>query len=845
MKKKPFLLLLLLVFSFVISLVNFQNVLGYETETNTKLNLYHNVDNDDISGGIATITTYSYFDQPLIDGSTINYQYSIIELSDIAEFSEFSTYSQTLNNPTNIWTDTITEQTIGSGYDAQIEICMRNYYSFDEFATSVNFIHGYDDGTGYYHKDGSGMLEFTMTFENLHDCFENLDIRFCKYQHVNLVVDAGGVPVGDDPMSWTIKIGLFTIYSGDSVYDLYSIIDWMENYADSTIVRLNFDMSGTTATRIKENLLCARFPYMPCSDIFIEEIEYTIDGLTHIEENEYAILDSVTNANSNQYIYSIWIVDASIFDHYIENRDIIFSAQTFSFEMTRETTRIVYIWLEIVAYESIFPSAYNFKLNEMDISDLQKGQGQLIFTDYENTLEFTADISNIRFDFDITDYYTYEFDLNIVSHSYLKSLLSLDFDSNLIVSKVEFMFSSDILHSYVQNIDQGSEHIVFPSQSWISDSTCKIEVILEENIYVDLEYQTNNQLSTDIDINDNVQYEIDFQATRNFDKWYSEIDYNVISYQCEFGGSPISLSRIGSLYFIDKNLLTNDIVTFTLTIDVNYSIYYEILSETQNQISLKIYYSSDIEVNDVDLRIQLPFYFQSWNIGVEDSNNILTIEDIDVSTTQNYIIADGEFQTPCDIDFSSIYNTEAFTIYDGFEENINYAAIIDDIGYKIKYGKIYPENDWNSLELFNNTDYQYSLTDQNEFYTQNGFQAGYLYFKCNPVISFETISLLDKITLNINMSLNASNIIIVFEINSDEHYELNNKMNILEVSELSENLYYIYYDLSEGMNTIDIYIKVYSGNSIFTYILIGLGIAAAIGLVYLMKKRKAKSVLKQ
>jgi len=852
MKKKPFLLLLLLVFSFVISLNNFQNVLGYETETDTKLNLSNTSNNSELLGCLATIDTYDYYTLPRIDANIIEHDLTQIKINSLQKYDEscsVSDYDSLNGISDNIYND-IEGYTVSAPFDTSITIHLQNSFEYRNYNTENYLVASKWD----YTTIPVYPTVWNYDTENL-NAFDSQYLHIEGYENIRLLFDAEEYYDRIDFLAYTSPYnGLFKITYKDTSYDVYSLYPSGSRVSysiDNTklVNHLSILVGAASTFDIDYCVLknSGEDNYIPFTEPFISEVEiqdfeYEINSISYFEDITMTLLSTSFNYDSEELEF---IFDSSQLDNYDYLNDLTIPAQSINFLVSFSRNLIYNI--DITHYVSCtfflwcVPSEINLAINGIFIDDESFNSGMLNLADYPEQLIFTANIPNVLFEFELTTYFEYDFELNIISHSYLKSILLLDFEDDMLIDVCTFGIGSEILKCYINNIEQSNTKTIYPAYPWRSDSSCKIELLIQDDIYEEMEFDSIEQISSDIDTDDLVQYNFNYHAERIFSRWYAEIDYTVINYAGTFGAISLNIENDNMLYLFVQELNLYDEVDLLFTINPNYDISYEIVSESQDQISLKIYYQADLDVNNVDLKIQLPFYFQSWDTGTQDSNNILTIEDLDFETSENYIIINGEFQTPYDIEFSQIYNTESFSVYEGFEENINYAALIDDIGYKIKYGKIYPEEEWNSLELFNNSDSELILTEESEFYTQNGFQSGYLYFKCNPVISFETISSLDKITLNINMSLNASNIIIVFEINSDEHYELNNKMNILEVSELSENLYYIYYDLSEGMNTIDIYIKIYSGNNIFTYILIGLGIVAAIGLVYLMKKRKTAS----
>jgi len=121
MKKKSLLLLSILFFSFAFSLLNIQNGLGYELNTNVNMNLTSEFNNDDLIGDLAASTTYSNYELPKINSNYVIHDLTEVEISRLQRYTttDYSVLSGSTSSDATLYQN-INEYTVSAGFDSTV-----------------------------------------------------------------------------------------------------------------------------------------------------------------------------------------------------------------------------------------------------------------------------------------------------------------------------------------------------------------------------------------------------------------------------------------------------------------------------------------------------------------------------------------------------------------------------------------------------------------------------------------------------------------------------------------------------------------------------------------------------
>jgi hypothetical protein len=483
MRKISKIISLLIVFMFILPILS--NVKAYETNRDVSLSIEQTSDNNEIVGGIGVLGTYPYFSHPKISEITIDYQYSVIDVSNILSYTSYSSDPITITSAQTAIAYDLAEFTRGANTEASIDFKYSYNFNwasqhYDSFVVSLGY-----ESEDYIHCDVNKMIDLTYTLGSDYDLVALLQGFFVNLYSNQLMTDDewwSGNPyqnIGSD-----IYVNGVNVFTGTTFLQLYNALNLYVSVSASTEVRYVLDLSECEFTRLLKDCFTIRMPYSPFISLSIDEIDYIIDAIPYSDLDISLSLGSRSLASGVIYLtYSLDISDLEDFD---ENKDILFEIQEIGVTSEREYEVALTSHLESVSYESIFASEYDIELNNELLTDTSKGNAQLIYYEYPASLIFDASESNIKFEFTMTDFFSYDFELGVISNSYLRSILQTNDEHSLQLTQVDYLFTSEIKHSYVNNIDYLTDHTIYPDANIIEDSSIKIEVLLDDSVYLPL-----------------------------------------------------------------------------------------------------------------------------------------------------------------------------------------------------------------------------------------------------------------------------------------------------------------------------------------------------------------------
>jgi hypothetical protein len=483
MRKISKIISLLIVFMFILPI--FSRIgLGYETNRNVQIDLEQQTNNDEIIGGIGVLGTYPYFSHPEIDSSTIDYQYSVIDVSNIYSYTSYSSDPISITNEQTEIVYNLDEFTRGANTQASIDFKFQfnfNYpmQGYDSFQISK----GSEVGN-YIHCDENFDIDITYTIDSDYDLISLIQGYFYKTYTECLRDDDSWSANLNQVVPVTIYVNGIIISTTTNYAQFYGVISSYASVSQSTTIRFVVDFSQSEFTKMPKDLFTIRFPYCPFLSLEIDDIEYIVDSIEYHDTS--IVLELGSRSLLSGVIYLTYTLNIEDLEHFDENKDILISEQEIDLTAVREYAVALTSHLESVSYESIFASEYDIELNNELLTDTSKGNAQLIYYEYPASLIFDASESNIKFEFTITDFFSYDFELSVISNSYLRSILQTNTEHSLQLKQVDYLFTSEIKHSYVNNIDYLTEHIIYPDVNIIEDSSIKIEVLLDDSVYLPL-----------------------------------------------------------------------------------------------------------------------------------------------------------------------------------------------------------------------------------------------------------------------------------------------------------------------------------------------------------------------
>lgn len=233
--------------------------------------------------------------------------------------------------------------------------------------------------------------------------------------------------------------------------------------------------------------------------VYAEEFFYTVLGITYNDTIELSFDEYKSDyygITKGTYFYYF---DSSSLTHRQYTDDVIVNNQNLTIIIDLlETLEMTLDFTINASYSTTswrVPTEVSLTINSQSVIDLTYNSGYVYLSTFPTTLSITAD-SNIFFELNLTSYFTFTFDLEIISKTYLRKTFKLLSDHAIYIETIALDSDLDIKKIYLNNDDLGSSnpnHLIPPVQM-DTDNIFNLEIILAEELYRNLPYDNSREL---------------------------------------------------------------------------------------------------------------------------------------------------------------------------------------------------------------------------------------------------------------------------------------------------------------------------------------------------------------
>lgn len=394
------------------------------------------------------------------------------------------------------------------------------------------------------------------------------------------------------------------------------------------------------------------------TDIFCNQINitYQILGINYTDSLNLTEYEIIYNSYTN--VIHKYRINSSQFIYYNYTYDVIIPTQIVNFVFNNSLIFDDDFWNFTIIYNgsiSKVPTEVNLKINNINVLDLSYNSGILFFYDFQDWINITSDIT-IEFKLNIELLFSFiNIPLEIISKSYLHNnfkLLSnfkiyiefINFDIDLDLKKV---YLNSILRTIVNNTKINPNILMIPSNIFYLD------IILDDYIYKQLtevnSTQITNNPSTDINSINFINY---FNSSTNFEYWFMENNYDILSIEMNHYGKIISDITIeNNFYYFKEGLNEGEIIEANIIFNPNWDIILTITFNNGTYANLKIRYKADFSISNVSLILDLSsynLYAENWNYdGIQNIDTLtLIVPNINFSNSYQTINLIGVSDIP-------------------------------------------------------------------------------------------------------------------------------------------------------------------------------------------------------
>lgn len=228
------------------------------------------------------------------------------------------------------------------------------------------------------------------------------------------------------------------------------------------------------------------------SNGYVEDFTYNVLGQNYTEDFELVLDEDNSNHTSSEGTY-VFYFDSSMFSNRDEMDDVIIYSQTLNLELTMNIERDVNITVD-ARYSSnswVVPSVVGLKINGEEVSDESTKSGFCALGNFPENLVITS-TSQCYFRLDIKSLFSFTFDLDVISKTYLKKSFQLMSNHDINLTSIIFPETLSIKKIYLNNIDHDDDNplTLNPKVEMATTSIFKLEVITYDNIYIPLDQDT-------------------------------------------------------------------------------------------------------------------------------------------------------------------------------------------------------------------------------------------------------------------------------------------------------------------------------------------------------------------
>jgi len=191
------------------------------------------------------------------------------------------------------------------------------------------------------------------------------------------------------------------------------------------------------------------------SNCYVENFTYSVLGQNYTESYELVLDEENDETATGNYSFYF---DSTFFQNRTELDDVVIPEQNLTIILTLNSDRDVSLTID-VSYSSNtwrVPSEVNLKINGDAVLDESYNSGFVALAAFPSTLEITSDIG-VFFKLDITTVFTFTFNLDVISKTYLRKTFELESDHDVVFNRIDFE-PLTIKKIYLNNIDLGDDN---------------------------------------------------------------------------------------------------------------------------------------------------------------------------------------------------------------------------------------------------------------------------------------------------------------------------------------------------------------------------------------------------
>lgn len=292
-------------------------------------------------------------------------------------------------------------------------------------------------------------------------------------------------------------------YSGTRTYKKYSsdFSSILGSYnvgvlgGNDASMGITFDGTSFYTTDYAESVIY-QYDYMNetlFNDVFVSNFTYKKLGVDYYE-NFTMVYDPTHSsfAGDESLGYVIYYFDSSSFSQYDYINDITIPEQNLSLIINFPHTNIEINMSIVVSYSSNewkVPSEGSLEINGEEVIDSTYNSGYVFLPNYPSSLIISGSL-DLYFKLNITCYFTFTLDLEIISKTYLRETFKLFSDHTIYIESIDFDDNLNLKKVYLNNIDIGSSDPTYlsPAKQMDQNNIFNLEIILSEELYRNLPY---------------------------------------------------------------------------------------------------------------------------------------------------------------------------------------------------------------------------------------------------------------------------------------------------------------------------------------------------------------------
>jgi len=225
-----------------------------------------------------------------------------------------------------------------------------------------------------------------------------------------------------------------------------------------------------------ETALAKSFNYSVLNTNYTEDIALNYDFNANLED---------------KYGNCSFTFDSSQLSYYNHVNDLTVNLQNITLELDKRINEAdidINIYVNYSYTQRQIVSEIDLKINGQDVLDTGYGAGFITFIEFQESLEFTSTDENIYFSFNLTSYFTFDINLDIISRTYLRKSFKLLSNHSISLTRITLSDSLDLLKIYLNNIDWGNETItnLSPNVEMTPYQIFWLEVITGNELYLPL-----------------------------------------------------------------------------------------------------------------------------------------------------------------------------------------------------------------------------------------------------------------------------------------------------------------------------------------------------------------------